>query len=360
MMSTPRISVVLATYNRVELLLRLLDDLSSQTLDAAMFEVIVVDDGSAEPVRHRIAASAYPFALTVLEQSNAGPAAARHRGALAARGELLVLVDDDMSLPPGFLAEHLAHHAGDGAVAVIGRYVSDPEIRKKPLFERYLGQKWDQLSERVAAGAIRVNGTHLATGNASMRRGDYLQAGGLDPALPRAEDVALGLALEAVGVRMVFSETAYSVHLSDHTDPRTFRKRVYLHGRLEPRIARRHPSNPEADPWRYAFSLPAAGRFVCVASLVAPPVAEVMADLALRVAMIVDRLGLERAALRGVGLVFGLDYFRGLRDEAGSLGASLRSIAAFVDKATGDDGSARGAPGAVAAALRVLGEGLLS
>jgi GT2 family glycosyltransferase len=360
MMSTPRISVVLATYNRFELLLRLLEDLRSQTLDSAIFEVIVIDDGSVEPVRPRIGVDAYPFSLTVLEQANAGPAAARHRGALAAQGDLLVLVDDDMRLPPSFLAEHLAHHAASGAVAVIGRYVSDPDIKKKPLFERYLGKKWDQLSERVANGAIRVNGTHLATGNASMRRADYLRAGGLDSSLPRAEDVALGLALEAIGVRMVFSETAHSIHLSDHTDPGAFRRRVYMHGRLEPRIARRHPSNPAADPWRYAFSLPAAGRFVCVASLVAPAVAERVAGVVFRVAMLVDRLGLESAAFRGVGLVFGLDYFRGLRDEAGSFRAVLRSVVAFVDKANSDRESLPSVPAAVASALRVLGGGPVS
>jgi GT2 family glycosyltransferase len=327
-------SVVLATYNRFELLLRLLGDLREQTLDPGDFEVVVVDDGSAVRVAPRIDRASYPFRLTVLEQRNAGPAAARHRGVLASRGEILVLVDDDMRLPPRFLAEHLAHHQGSERVAVIGRYVSDPEISRKPLFERYLGEKWDQLSAGVAAGSVQVNGTYLATGNASMRREDYLIAGGLDPSLPRAEDVALGLALEAIGVRLVFSEGAHSIHHSDHTDPATFRRRVYVHGRLETIIARRHPSNPAADPWRYAFTLPTTGRLVCIASFVAPSFAKALAGGVLRAAGVVDRLGLERLAMRGVGLVFGLDYFRGMRDEAGSIAESLRGCAAYVEKAS--------------------------
>ncbi len=354
MTSTPRLSVVLATYNRFDLLLRLLGDLAAQTIDASEFEVIVVDDGSDPPVRPRLDAAAHPFALTVLEQKNGGPAAARHRGVCAARGEVLVLVDDDMRLPSRFLAEHLDHHSGPEPVAVVGRYVSDPQITKKPLFERYLGRKWDELSAGIADRSVRVNGTHLATGNTSMRRADYLRSGGLDPSLPRAEDVALGLALEANGVRIVFSEAAHSVHLSDHTDPLTFRRRVYTHGRLEPIIARRHPANPAADPWRFAFSLPALGRFVCVSSLVAPAFAERLAGVVYRVAVVADRLGLEELAFRGVGLVFGLEYFRGLRHEAGSLGASIEACLAYVDKASRAGESARGMSSHVAAALRVL------
>jgi GT2 family glycosyltransferase len=50
----PRVSVVLATYNRLDLLTRLLDQLSCQTLPSDHFEVVVVDDGSAIPVQERI------------------------------------------------------------------------------------------------------------------------------------------------------------------------------------------------------------------------------------------------------------------------------------------------------------------
>ena len=176
----PRMSVVLATYNRLHLLKRLLDGLAKQTLSPSEFEVIVVDDGSAVPVRPQLDASRYPFRLTVAEQLNAGPSAARHRGVLHARGEILVSLDDDMELPPRFLEAHLAHHASGRPTAVFGRYVSDPGIGKKPIFERYHGLKWDQLSSANARGKLRVDGTLLATGNASMRREDYLRVGGLE------------------------------------------------------------------------------------------------------------------------------------------------------------------------------------
>ena len=114
MTSAPLTSVVLATYNRFELLVRLLDDLSSQTLDAGRFEVIVVDDGSAEPrAAERIGVAAYPFALDRSRASERGP------GCCATSGESWLPAarswcssTTTCARPSRFLAEHLAHHSG--------------------------------------------------------------------------------------------------------------------------------------------------------------------------------------------------------------------------------------------------------
>jgi GT2 family glycosyltransferase len=340
----PVLSVVLATYNRVELLERLLETLSRQTLPAAQFEVIVVDDGSSVAVHGRIDPRRYPFSLTIIRQSNAGPSAARHRGVMEARGRILVLLDDDMDLPPGFLEAHLAYHASGRPTAVFGRYASDPKIADKALFERYHGLKWDNLSIGIAKGEVQVDGTLLATGNASMRREDYLRAGGLDLLLPRAEDMALGLDLEELGVELVFSDAAYSVHMSDHTQADKWRARAFIHGKLEPGIARKHPRMAHADPWRFAFSLPLAGRLLCAPAIVTPKVAEKLAGVVLRAAEAADALGFERAAMRATGLVFGMEYFRGMREEAGSLRAMVSGCAGFLRKAAVAERPLRGVP----------------
>jgi GT2 family glycosyltransferase len=336
--------VVLATYNRPDLLLRLLGCLAQQTLPVEEFEVIVVDDGSATPVKGQLDPGQYPFALTLLEQPNLGPSAARHNGVLRARGEILVLLDDDMDLPARFLETHLDHHASGRPTAVFGRYASDPEIGSKSLFERYHGLKWDQLSKAVADGDVVVDGTLLATGNASMRREDYLRVGGLDLSLPRAEDMALGLDLEAIGVELVFSDAAYSVHLSDHTQPEKWRGRAFLHGKLEPRIARKHPTWAHADPWRFAFSLPLAGRLLCLPAMLAPTLGEKVSVATFKAAEGVDRLGFERVALRATGLVFGMEYFRGMREEAGSLRRLAAGCASFLKKAAVSRRPVRGVP----------------
>ena len=353
--AAPKVSVVLATYNRLDSLTRLLGCLSRQTLSPASFEVIVVDDGSKVPARTRVAAGGdYPFALTLVEQANGGPARARHNGVLRARGEILVLVDDDMELPPGFLDSHLAYHASGRPTAVFGRYRSDPKIGEKSVFERYHGVKWDNLSRDFARGTLVVDGTLLATGNASMRREDYLRVGGFDLSLPRAEDMALGLDLEAIGVDLVFSDEAYSVHLSDHTVPEKWRGRAFLHGQLEPRIARKHPTMAHADPWRFAFSLPLAGRVLCLPSVVAPAVGEKLATAIYRAAESADKVGLEGVAMRGAGLVFGMEYFRGMRDEAGSLAGVAAACVGFLRKAAWGQRPMPGVPTWLARGVRAL------
>jgi hypothetical protein len=177
-----------------------------------------------------------------------------------------------------------------------------------------------------------------------MRREDFLRAGGLDRSLPRAEDIALGLELEELGVRLVYSDSAYSIHLSDHTQPEKFRQRVYAHGKLETLIARRHPTMPHADPWRYAFSLPFAGRVMCLPSVLAPQVGRRLAGVVFKAAEVADRIGLERAAMKATGLVYGLEYFRGMRDEAGSLRAMVQGCIAFLDKAARTNRATPGLP----------------
>lgn len=346
-------SVVLATYNRLDLLLRLLGCLSRQTLPPDQFEVIVVDDGSKISAAAHVDASRYPFPLSVITQDNAGPSAARHRGAIQARGDILLFVDDDMELPARFLETHLGYHGGR-PTAVFGRYASDPKIREKSIFERYHGLKWDDLSRAADQGELVVDGTLLATGNASMRREDYFRAGGLDLSLPRAEDMALGLDLEELGVDLVFSNAAYSVHLSDHTQPEKWRARAFIHGKLEPAIARKHPRMAHADPWRFAFSLPTAGRILCAPGVVAPRLGEWLAVATFKAAETVDRLGFERAALRATGLVFGMEYFRGMREEAGSLRAMAAGCVNFLKKAAIAERPARGVPMWLARSLRAL------
>jgi glycosyltransferase involved in cell wall biosynthesis len=350
----PRVSVVLATYNRLDLLLRLLGCLARQTLPPEQFEVIVVDDGSKVAATEHVDTGRYPFALSVLRQDNAGPSAARHRGALQARGSILVFVDDDMDLPPHFLETHLGYHASGRPTAVFGRYASDPKIGEKSIFERYHGLKWDELGLAAEKGNLVVDGTLLATGNASMRREDYLRTGGLDLSLPRAEDMALGLDLEELGVELVFSNTAYSVHLSDHTQPEKWRARAFIHGKLEPGIARKHPRMAHADPWRFAFSLPLSGRVLCLPAIVAPRLGERLSAATFKAAEAIDRLGFERLALRATGLVFGMEYFRGMREEAGSLRAMAMGCVNYLRKAAVAERPARGLPMWLARTVRAL------
>src|SRR3954465_3561273 len=89
-------SVVIATFNRQDLLRRLLEQLDTQTIAPAHYEVIAVDDGSKEDTREPLPGLKTRYALRIERQQNSGAAVARQRGVDLARGKIIVVVDDDM------------------------------------------------------------------------------------------------------------------------------------------------------------------------------------------------------------------------------------------------------------------------
>lgn len=315
----PQVSVVIATFNRGVLLERLLDDLAAQALPAGDFEVVVVDDGSTEPVEARLARRPAPFALWVETQRNAGAAAARHRGVTAARAELVVILDDDMRVGPGFLEAHLAAHPAGSHRAVLGAILRPPDFEAMPLFERWHQKLLEAFAERAAGGA-RLRGNELYTANLSFRREDYLAVGGFDRGLERSEDAELGLRLERHGVEIGFAAGAASVNGSDHTSLERWRGRAVRYGAFDAVIARKHAEVRHASPWRYFESVsPAVAPLLFGPSLV-PGAARLAGSAAYAAASAADRLGWRRLAYTGAGITYGIDYFRGLRAELGGLG----------------------------------------
>jgi len=321
------LSLVVATYNRPHLLERLLRQLAVQTLAPAQFEVVVVDDGSAVPAVDALAAFTPPYALRVERQANAGAAAARHRGVEAARGEVIVVVDDDMQVGRDFLEQHLRRHEPGTRRLVLGRMLADLGIGHMPLFERWHAAKLDRMAEDFLSGRTRPRGNHLYTGNVSFRRDDYLATGGFDTTLGCSEDAELGLRLEAAGVEVEFCDAARTVHGSDHASARGWLARAERYGRFDLRIAKKHPAASHADPWRFAFDLSPLSRPFLAATLAAPDATRPLAPAAYGMAALLGLAGWERAAVAGANLAFGLQYFRGLRRETGPLGRVVRAVA---------------------------------
>jgi serine acetyltransferase/GT2 family glycosyltransferase len=322
-------SVVVATYNRLSLLERLLDQLALQEQPPNAFEVVVVDDGSRERVKPHIEARSLPYRLRVVEQLNQGAAAARHRGISEARADVLILVDDDMQVPPEFLSAHLQEHAGAKSRVVLGRIRADPGIGRMPLFERFQAQMLDKLWADFKSGAVRPGGVHLFTGNVSLRRADYLKAGGLDASLFRSEDVELGIRLEKLGAQFAFSERAYSLHGSDHQSLASWRKSSRHYGAFDRAIARKHADRPAVSPYRFLGMVQPISRPILALTLLGVPGTRRASDLAMAAASTLDSAGLSNVALAATTLVYGMDYFSGVRQDAGTLAQTLADLAGY-------------------------------
>jgi serine acetyltransferase/GT2 family glycosyltransferase len=314
---TPSYSVVIATYDRGPALERLLRQLAGQSVPPAEYEVIVVDDGSAEPVAPRLAALAVPYALRVIRQANGGPAAARHAGIAAAAGWLLVIVDDDMQVGADFLAAHARAHPAGSRHAVLGRIRWDRAL-PLPLFERYHAAMIDRFADGVRAGTVALHGWHLYTGNVSLRRADYLAVGGFDTSLRLSEDAELGIRLERAGVTLRLAEDAETLHSSDHVRLAAWMRRALAYGISESRIAEKHRELHGANPWRFLFLVSRLSRPILLAAARAPASMAAAAWLAMLASLVLAAAGAERAAIAGATLVYGIQYFRGVGRYAGS------------------------------------------
>lgn len=329
-MATPELSVVVATFNRPDSLLRILGELSAQTCDPSRFEVVVVDDGSREDATARVREVGFPkLSLQLHRQTNGGAARARQQGAELAQGALVLFVDDDMLIPAEFVAAHLAAHAGHEKRVVMGRLRSAPGLADMPLFERFYARMLDRFARDVGQKDSTFSGPEIYTGNLSLPRALFFEAGGFDVTFGQIEDAELGVRLERAGATFHFSEEGYTVHASDHVSRDKWLNRSVTDGKFWTRLAHKHPDAVHANPWRHLGGVNPLSRPVLAMVVLAPFLADPLARTGLSLAELADRFGLERLALQGTTLVYGIQYFRGVRQETGSLGTAYREYAAF-------------------------------
>jgi hypothetical protein len=98
------VSVVIPCYNRAHLIGRSIQSALGQTV--VPDEIIVVDDGSTDG--SAAVARTFGSRMRVIEQENAGAAAARNRGIAAASGEWIAFLDSDDEWHPEKLQRQLA------------------------------------------------------------------------------------------------------------------------------------------------------------------------------------------------------------------------------------------------------------
>lgn len=99
-----KFSVVIATYNRANELIKTLESLTELQVDEP-WEVIIVDNNSSDDTREVVlkAAESFPVPLRYLHESTQGRSAALNSGIKASQGEIIAITDDDVRLDPNWL-----------------------------------------------------------------------------------------------------------------------------------------------------------------------------------------------------------------------------------------------------------------
>jgi GT2 family glycosyltransferase len=312
----PSLSVIVASYNRSAGLMDLLGLLEKQSDVKGGFEVIVVDDESTERVADVLRAHSFAFPLRVLRRPNGGPGVARDTGIAVANGNVIVILDDDMSIPNDFLAAHQQKHH-EGADVVLG-HIRSPQHGLLPLFERFHQATLDKFVAAHQGGANNVEGQRLCTGNVSFSAEAYRAVGGFDLSLRRCEDRDLGIRFERAEYKIAFGENAWSEHHSDHEDVATWRKRNALYGELDQRIAEKHPRITKVSPWSFLQVLPKIAVGPALVSALLPGLGRTLASAAYRLGSVADGKKQSSLGLKLAGLCYGLDYYSGVGSQLGA------------------------------------------
>jgi GT2 family glycosyltransferase len=216
----PDVTVVIPTRDRWGVLSRTLDGLRRQELGGVEAEVVVVDNGSAEP------APELPDVRLVAEPVP-GAAAARNRGLLEARGRIVLFIGDDcIPASDGLVRGHVEAHADGVARAVTGRIEWDPAVERTSVMD------WLERSGHMVDMARLARETPgpetFYTGNVSVSRQALLDAAGFDERFSGYgfEDLELALRLADRGVEFVHRPDLGVLHSHRYGTERSLERMV--------------------------------------------------------------------------------------------------------------------------------------
>jgi len=259
--SPPRISVLIASHDRPELLRACLASFAGQTLDRSDFEVVLVDDGSPDPVVPAVVDElADRLQIVGVRIRHAGRAAAKNLAVMLARAPVVLFFDDDDRAAPDCLERHVAgHDARPGeAVAVLGHTDWAPELARTPLMH-YVTDVDRMLFayERLRDGQV-LDWHGFWEGRVSCKRSLLLRHGLHDQRLGYSIDVELAWRLRRTGLRVVYDAAAASL-MARPIDVDAFGERSRAKGRAHATVAALHPGTEiasrlvpagTADLWR--------------------------------------------------------------------------------------------------------------
>ena len=211
--------------------------LAAQTYPRQATEWIVVCDGctddSAEVARQA-------GADLVIEQAQAGPAAARNAGLSAATGALLCFLDDDINPDPGWIQALLDDvRPGEGNVLHMG-YSPHASACIRTYLDRRNATWYESRIARIGRAGYQPRWSDFDSSNFGAGREDLLALGGFDPRFRLNEDDELSYRAHEAGWRIRFVPGARAEH-SFHRDARAYGRQAYLTGSFDALLVRSHP-----------------------------------------------------------------------------------------------------------------------
>jgi len=233
----PELSVIVATHNRRELLVRCIESLSGQEADPGSFEVIVADDGSSDGTAEAVEQLQTPFSLRCLRLEKGGQAAAQNAAIAVAAGRAALILDDDVIAGPRLVAAHLAAQEPDRRVIGVGHLEQAPP-RRRDYYAAMFARTWNRHYAELPGREI--DWTACFGANLSAPLEALREVGGFAIDLPVGEDMELAYRLEGAGCKALFLPEATAIH-DDEKGWRRLLEDSRRQGSGQVALADRHP-----------------------------------------------------------------------------------------------------------------------
>lgn len=241
----PFVSVIVPTHDRPEGVRRCLRSLLA--LDYPQYEVIVVDNAPSTNATADFIQQTYRNRPQVryLREDRRGPSWARNCGIMAARGEILAFVDDDIIVDSHWLVELVRGFSLADGVACVTGLVSPLELETPAQFwfEEYGGygkgfsrRVFDMRENRPKKPLYPYTIGLFGTGGSMAFRASFLRSvGGFDSTLGSnrpalcAEDTGMFFQVITRGYKLVYTPASLVYH-PHHRDYTRLRKQIYHYG----------------------------------------------------------------------------------------------------------------------------------
>jgi len=241
--SDPEISVLISTYNRPGLLREALESFCDQTIDSSRYEVVLVDDGSADSEIDTIVGEfADRIQIVGLCAGHAGRSSAKNLCVVLSRAPIVLFFDDDDRVTPDYLEKHLAGHEKqpDEGTAILGHTAWASELEISPLMHFITDVDRLMFSYGSLTPGQALDWRGFWEGRISCKRSLLLRHGLHDQRLNYSIDIEMAWRLMPHGLKVVYEPSASSV-MARPLDFAGFCDRTQAKGKAMAIIASLHP-----------------------------------------------------------------------------------------------------------------------
>jgi glycosyltransferase involved in cell wall biosynthesis len=202
-------SVIIPAHNKPHDLIRAVRSLKYQLEKLGNIEVVIVDDGSDPPLERFVEGELKDIDFSIVRNDKVlGRGAARNAGVKAARGEVIIFMDSDMTAHPEFVVQHLEAHSGEVSKAAIGHVI----WTGLSSLHRYL----ETRGVKKLKEGQPIPWRYFDSSNSSLRKNQFERAGFFHEGIKSwgGEDTLLGYNLHREEVPLTYLKGAITYHHS--------------------------------------------------------------------------------------------------------------------------------------------------